>query len=113
MDMPLIKSKYLILFFLTLTLSRVSRAQETVFTILKSNGEKADEYFRQKNYKKAIDLYKATLKKESDDELYLQIARSYHYLNRPSEAVQWYKQITEKGQQLPVTDMYIYAEMLS
>jgi tetratricopeptide (TPR) repeat protein len=95
------------------TLSHFSHAQETVFSIFKTNAEKADAYFGQKNYRKAIDLYKATLKKESNDEVYLQVARSYYYLNRPFEAVQWYKQAAEKEQALPLPDMYIYAEMLS
>lgn len=113
MDISLMKSKYSTLFFLMFTLSHFSHAQETVFSIFKTNAEKADAYFGQKNYRKAIDLYKATLKKESNDEVYLQVARSYYYLNRPFEAVQWYKQAAEKEQALPLPDMYIYAEMLS
>ena len=112
MDMS-IKRKYVISFLLMAASSHFSLAQETVFSIFKTNAEKADEYFRQKNYRKAIDLYKETLKKESDGELYLQVARSYYYLNRPSESSQWYKLVIEKEQTLPIADMYIYAEMLS
>jgi tetratricopeptide (TPR) repeat protein len=107
-----IKSKYSFVFFLTIALSHRSLAQETVFSIFKTNVEKADEYFHKKNYEKAIDLYKTTLKNEGDDEIYLRIARSYFYLNQPSEAVQWYGQVAEKDHALPVTDMYIYAEAL-
>lgn len=106
------KSKYGFLLFLTMMLSHLSLAQETVFSIFKTNVEKADEYFHAKNYQKAIDLYKTTLKKGSDDEIALQIARSYFYMNHPSEAVKWYRQVTEKEHVLPVTDMYIYAEVL-
>lgn len=112
MDIP-VKSKYGVLLFLTIMLSHLSLAQETVFSIFKTSADKADEYFREKNYRKAIDLYKTTLKKRSDDEIYLQIARCYFYLNRPAEAVQWYGQLTEKEQALSVADMYIYAESLS
>ena len=111
MDIP-VKSKYGILLFLTIMLSHISLAQETVFSIFKTNVDKADEYYREKNYKKAMDLYKASLKKGSDDEISLQIARSYFYMNQPAEAVQWFRLVTEKEQALQVADMYIYAEAL-
>lgn len=107
-----VSTKYSVLFFLTIMLSHLASAQETVFTIFKSHADKADEYFYQRNYKKAIDLYKASLNKGVDDELYLQIARSYYLLNRPAHAVPWYHSVVEKEGTLPEGDMYKYAEAL-
>lgn len=52
---------------------------------------RADKYFNDFSYTKAIELYEFHLKKnEGDNEAILKLAESYVFLNQPEKAVEWY-----------------------
>ncbi len=89
-------------------------AQETVFSGLKSNIKRADEYFSKKSYKKALDLYLVVERKNKGGEnIFLKIARSYHHLNELDQVVIWYEIYLKTGHTLLSDDTYIYAESLT
>lgn len=88
-------------------------AQETVFTMLKSDDRKANDYFEAKNYRQALVLYKALTSRSGTDRYYLPIARSYYFLHLPIEASEWYNKVTISKKDLPADDIFRYAESLS
>ncbi len=107
------KIKYAVAFLLAIAISDFSIAQETVFSLFKTNDAKADQYFRDGQYKKAIELYNKHPEKQGDDDICLQLARAYHYVNDPVQADVWFKEVIGREKTLPVADMYLYAETLS
>ncbi|HEY9007119.1 MAG TPA: tetratricopeptide repeat protein [Ohtaekwangia sp.] len=102
--------KYTGLIFVAMAATHLSFGQETVFSIFKTSSSQADEYFRQEQYKKAIELYRAL--PQHDNEVCLQLARAYYRIHQPEEAGMWYRQALALEQPLPPTDMYQYAEIL-
>lgn len=87
-------------------------AQETVFSLFKSNLRLADEYFEKKDYQNALRLYKHVAKKKPSPEVELKIARTHHLLNQHDETVTVYeKSLTASS--LPLTDLLFLAESLS
>lgn len=88
-------------------------AQETVFTMLKSDDRKANDYFEAKNYRQALVLYKALTSRSGTDRYYLPIARSYYFLHLPIEASEWYSKVATGKTSLPADDIFRYAESMS
>jgi tetratricopeptide (TPR) repeat protein len=96
--------------FLSITASR-GVCQETVFTVLKKDLQLADQYYSERRFKSALKLYLAVASKHpSVKDIYLKIARSYHFLKEYSGAVTAYEQYRNTNQTLPSTDIYYFAE---
>lgn len=88
------------------------RCQETVFSLLKSDLKLADDYFENSDYHNALSLYQSMANKKPSPTLQLKIARSHLFLKQYREAVSVYEQHT-KSSDLPVADLYNYAEAQS
>ncbi len=88
--------------------------QETVFTLLQNDLERADKYFSEKNFQSALGLYLNVAHKEpSRKDIYLRIARSYHFLKQYDHAVAAYEKYDKGKNTLPLSDIYYYAEAQS
>ena len=96
-----------------LTFSSFAYGQETVFTLMRSDEKKAAAYYNAKNYRQALKLYESMSTHSKDDEYYLPIARSYYYLHEPKNAVKWYDKFVSLDKNLPVKDIFLFAESLS
>ncbi|MBL0741020.1 tetratricopeptide repeat protein [Chryseolinea lacunae] len=94
-------------------MSTAIRAQETVFSFLKSDAAKADDYYAAKNYRQAVRLYETATANNNTDRYFLPIARSYYFLHHYHEAVTWYARALDAKTVLPADDLYRYAESLS
>ncbi|HTE29057.1 MAG TPA: hypothetical protein VK666_01695 [Chryseolinea sp.] len=96
-----------------MVLSNTLLAQETVFSFLKPDDRKADEFYKSKNYQQAINLYKSLDARNSNGQNELAIARSYYYLHKPEEAAKWYDKYATSSDAMPAKDLFLYAESLS
>jgi tetratricopeptide (TPR) repeat protein len=90
-----------------------TQAQETVFTILKSDESKANQYFSEKKYGQALHLYESMTSKSNTEKYLLQIARSYFHLNQPGDAVKWFTRAISSTSKIGDKDVLLYAESLS
>ncbi len=107
------KSKFILLIVAILVAPNIAFGQETIFSVLKTDRQNADDYFERKNFRHALPLYLNLLRKVKDDEIELRIARSYYGLNQPKEAEEWYRRVIPKVKTLPTEDILNYAESLS
>ena len=88
--------------------------QESIFTALKSNLKRGDEYFHDGRYTYALELYLAVEKtNKASEDIDLKIARTYYQLKDHDNTVNWYKEYYLKHTSLPAQDNYDYAEALS
>ncbi|MEJ7646396.1 MAG: tetratricopeptide repeat protein [Chryseolinea sp.] len=90
-----------------------AQTQETVFTFLKSDEKKANEYFAQKKYSQALSLYESMSAKSHTEKYSLPIARAYFYLHQPADAVTWFSRAVASNSNLPDKDILLFAESLS
>lgn len=104
---------WIFVFVFLIFASQPGFAQETIFSLLQPDAEKADSYYNSKNYHQALDLYIKISNKSNDDQYWLKIARSYHYVNQHKDAANWYAKYLAKKKELPLDDIFIYAESLS
>jgi len=89
-------------------------AQETVFSGLKSDLKRADRYFQNQSFQKALDLYvQAEKKGKGEQEVYLKIARTYYRLNQADQAATWFEKYVESNNSLSANDAYDFAESLT
>lgn len=102
------------IFVILVLLLKVSEgtAQETVFSLLKSDAKLADTYFANKDYQKALSLYRNAAKKKPSKEIDLKIARSHLFLKQYHEAVTAFEKYAQRAE-LPTADVYNYAEAQS
>jgi tetratricopeptide (TPR) repeat protein len=88
-----------------------ANAQETVFALLKSDRQRADEYFRQKNFESALHYYSTLSKgKTVSPELTLQIAESNYFLKKYKQAIAAYETLLKDNRSLPQMARYKLAE---
>ena len=82
----------LIITFICFFRTQAAMCQESVFSLLKSEMKRADEYFQEKSFRDALTTYLNIAnhghKRGGID---LKIARSYYYLHEYAQAVQWYE----------------------
>lgn len=88
-------------------------AQETVFSMMKSDNRKASEMFASRKYRQAARLYQSLADRAPNAEYYLALARAHYYLHEPAEASHWYKKYISSRENLPVNDVLLYAESLA
>lgn len=89
-------------------------AQSSVFTVFVNSSDEANRSFFEKDYPKAIENYRAVLKKNpSNKEARLNLARSYYQLKRYRDAIKAYEAYTGGPMQMPAKDIFDYAEALS
>lgn len=89
----------------------VTNAQETVFMLFKSDTKTADEQFDKGNYYEALRSYQKVLNKNSNaNEVKLKLARCYYLLKKYNESVETLHTISEDVNQLPASDIFLYAE---
>jgi len=74
--------------------------------------ERADAFYADFSYKKAIGLYEKALEYKDDQTPKLQLANCYRKLNQPDKALDWYKKALVDG---PISkeDMLHYGQVLS
>jgi hypothetical protein len=94
-------------------LSISAHAQETIFTMMRSDAAKADASFAAGDYRQAVTLYEAMMAYSGTDRYTLPVARCYYYLHQPWDAGRWYDKFLATGQTLPVKDVFMFAETLS
>jgi tetratricopeptide (TPR) repeat protein len=89
--------------------------QTSVFTVFTNATEEANRSFLEQDYPKAIENYKAILKKNpSNKEARLNLARSFYQLKRYREAIGAYDEyMRTSNTSLPANDIYSYAEAQS
>lgn len=88
-------------------------AQETVFSIMKSDNRKASEFFASKRYRQAARLYESMADRAPNADYYLAIARAHYFLHEPDEAARWYQKYLDLDAELPTNDVLLYAESLA
>lgn len=88
-------------------------AQETIFSIMKSDNRKASEMFASRKYRQAARLYQSLADRAPNAEYYLALARAHYYLHEPAESSRWFKKYLNSGENLPETDVLLYAECLA
>ncbi|HEY5747279.1 MAG TPA: tetratricopeptide repeat protein [Chryseolinea sp.] len=88
-------------------------AQETIFTMRRSDAEKADAFYAAADYRQAVNLYETMMDHSGTDRYTLLVARCYYYLHQPKDAGRWYEKFLTTGQKLPVKDVFLFAETLS
>lgn len=99
-------------YFLSIALLTIFSAldgecQETIFMLLKSDSQLANESFEKGNFPAALHLYlQIVRKKQFPGDTYLNIARCYYFLKQYEPAVTAY----EKHEKLALNDIYNYAE---
>ena len=106
------RCKIVLLFLCTLG-PTVITAQETVFNSLGSNLKRADKYYNNQSYEKALNLYLEVEKKgKAQNQLYLKLAHTCHHLYQPDQSVIWFERFLEVGEPLGSADLLVYAESL-
>ncbi len=86
-------------------------AQETVFALLKSDRQRADEYFQEKNFESALRYYSSVSKgRNISPEIALQIGESSFYLKKYIQAVHAYESFLKSNSTLPQKNRYQLAE---
>ena len=104
--------KKLSTFLILLTVASASWAQSSVFEI-GGREDRADRLFHQFSYAGAINLYKAVLDEEPENQrVQLQIAECYRMLNQPEEASNWYARIINNDTLVTADHFLHYAKML-
>jgi len=88
-------------------------AQETVFSIMKSDSRKAEELYREKKYRQAVRLYQSMKQRHPNAQYDLAIARAHYRLHDVNEAARSYESYLASGQDLSDTDLLWYAESLT
>jgi tetratricopeptide (TPR) repeat protein len=97
---------------LSLTVSLGAYGQENVFELLKSDMRLADEYYREKNYQKALQLYWNLHKNDPETEdLNIKIARCYYFLKEYRKSASVYEALKQSNKKLPHLDLYYLAEV--
>lgn len=87
--------------------------QESIFSGLKSESNRADRYYSIKEYKNALNLYlSAESKKNSSTRIKLKLGRTYFQLKDYKRSTLWYGKYLLKSKSLPDNDLYNYAEAL-
>ena len=93
---------------LMICLFNISHAQRSVY-------DKANKYFNNGQYYKAIDLlrnaYNKVTSKELKSEITFQVAECYRFTNQPRKAEMWYKKSIQKKYNNPIIYLY-YADAL-
>jgi hypothetical protein len=85
--------------------------QETVFSLLKNDARRADEYYQDKNYKAALNLYSNLYRKNSNSgNLRLKIARCYYFLKEYRQAVTAFEYYVRTNPSMAPIDLLYYAE---
>jgi len=101
---------YIVLLLLATT---AGICQETVFTGLKSDVKRADNFYKNKSYQNALDLYLSAERKEKGgDDIYLKLARTCYQLKDFENSVSWYMAHIEKNTEIPDEDVILFAEAL-
>jgi len=88
-------------------------AQETVFTMMRPDADKADAFYAAGDYRQAATLYETMITHSGTERYTLPVARCYYYLHQPKDAERWYEKFLATGQTLPVKDVFLFAETLS
>jgi tetratricopeptide (TPR) repeat protein len=89
-------------------------AQETVFSLLKSQTELADQYYAEKNYRKALSLYRNQYRKDhSAGALRVKMARCHYFLKEYKQAANVFESYTRSGAKLSASDRFCFAESLA
>jgi hypothetical protein len=84
--------------------------QQTVFTLLKNTTRTADQYYRDRNFYGALQLYSdASQKQPGNIDLKLKLARCHYALKEYNNASRCYEAYATR-QALPPEDLYLYAE---
>jgi tetratricopeptide (TPR) repeat protein len=87
--------------------------QETVFTMMKPDNRKASELFSARKYRQAARLYTSLAERAPNPQYYLALARAHYYMHEPAESSKWYQKYLDLGEDLPVSDLLLYAESLA
>jgi tetratricopeptide (TPR) repeat protein len=112
--MDKIRTEALLVALLWLVALTDGQCQETVFTLLKSDMRLADQYFKRKNFKGALNLYEnMARKKTSAGEITLKIGRCHYFLKQYREAIAVYEAHEKEGHNLSAEDRFYYAEAQS
>jgi hypothetical protein len=103
--------KLLPILFFMLSVAHVGSGQETVFGIFKKDGRLADEYFRERRFNEALQLYKSqTTGRHSSPDVHLKIARCYYFLKNYPKAIASYRLFQNQSGKLPASDLFYLAE---
>jgi hypothetical protein len=93
------------------TLPHVGNGQETVFGIFKKDGKLADEYFKERRFNEALELYKSqTTGRHPAQDVHLKIARCYYFLKNYPKAIASYRLFQNQSGKLPEKDFFYLAE---
>jgi tetratricopeptide (TPR) repeat protein len=106
------KVKSIFIILILLLGASAAEAQETIFSLLKSEIKLADTYFVNKDYRSALRLYNNIERKNPSKDLELKIARSHFFLKQYKEAVAVYEKSWLPAD-LPTHDLHNYAEAQS
>ena len=103
--------KLLSILLFMFALAHFTSGQETVFGIFKRDGKLADEYFKERRFNEALELYKShTSGRHSSPDVHLKIARCYYFLKNYPKAIASYRLFQNQSGKLPEKDLFYLAE---
>jgi len=89
-----------------------AHAQETVFTMMRSDDAKADAFYAAHDYRHAVNLYEGIATRSDAVHYALVIARCYYHLHQPRDAAHWFEKFLAANKSLPADDVFLFAETL-
>lgn len=101
------------LLFLTILLgaSLQGVCQESVFSMLRTDLQLGDAYFRHKEFHSALRLFKNVERKEpSTKDINLKLGRCNYFLKQYAQSIEAFNKYLKQGLELSLTDIYYYAE---
>jgi tetratricopeptide (TPR) repeat protein len=103
--------RYLLVMALLLMVVPEGLAQETVFSMLKNDEKRGDEYFKGNNFHAALTSYRhAARKNSSDSEIHIKIARCYYFLKVYDKAIALYERYLTDNKKAFPKDLFYFAE---
>jgi tetratricopeptide (TPR) repeat protein len=87
--------------------------QESVFGLLKKDTRLASDYFHEKNYRRALDLFESAPARQISVNEKLMMGRCHFFLKEYDKALSIYQKLLTNGETLPSRDLYYHAESQS
>ena len=105
--------KNLVLLLIIIATGNYVAAQETILTGFQTELKRANTFYNDRYYDKALDLYLSTHKLDPRDDIKLKIADCYLKLNQSEEASFWYEKLIENDFNLSSRDILKYVLALT
>ena len=102
------------LMILMLTVSAISVAQQTIFSVMKGSENLGDREFEKGEFNKAVEYYRSSLNKDPNNiQVLSKLAQAYSLLKDHRNCIATLNILASKGKTLTENEMFSYAESQS